>query len=143
MSIRTFKPSKVKQDRGLMAGLSLSADPASAAAQIGVGFYSDFISRIITKSKIAPSTVRKVIGVNRATIVRHEQGKRWVGDTAVKAYMGARLLDVALLLFGNDKDKAAAWLEKPAMALGGISPANYATKPLGQEALIDLIVSVG
>lgn len=139
MSIRTFKPPKTKQKRGLMADLALSLDPVSAAAQIEAGFDSGFVGVVVTKSKIKPQLVGRAIGVNRATFNRHEKGLRWEGSTAVRVYMGARLLDAALSLFDNDKDRAEAWLEKPSMALGGVSPLDYAKKPLGQEAVIDLI----
>ena len=139
MTIRSFKPSKAKHNRGLMSELALSADPVSASAQIEAGFDPNFVNVVVTKSKMASQLVGKAIGVDRATIARHAKGRRWEGKAAVRVYMGARLLDSALSLFDSDKDKAEAWLEKPAMALGGISPANYAKKPLGQEAVIDLI----
>lgn len=139
MSIRAFKPSK-KTKEGLLSALALSNDPASASNQLLEGFEPAFIGRIVKESQIQQTTVVKVAGIDRGTLSRHlKRRTKWVGNSAIKVYNAARILDAALDLFNQDKQKAERWLITPAIALGGVAPADYAKNPLGQEAVLDLI----
>lgn len=139
MSIRSFKPSGKARD-GLMATLSLSSDPISASMQLEQGFDTSFLDLIVKNSKLAQATVVKVVGIDRATLSRHKKShSKWQGTTATKIYNGARVLDAALDLFNQDPQKTEQWLNTPAIALGNVSPSDYAKNPLGQEAVLDLI----
>ncbi|WP_082856495.1 type II RES/Xre toxin-antitoxin system antitoxin [Marinomonas atlantica] len=139
MSIRIFKPSGKARD-GLMATLSLSSDPISASLQLEEGFDTSFLDQIVQNSRLAQATVVKVVGIDRATLSRHKKShSKWQGATATKVYNGARVLDAALDLFNQDPQKTEQWLNTPAIALGNVSPSDYAKNPLGQEAVLDLI----
>ncbi|WP_111638737.1 antitoxin Xre/MbcA/ParS toxin-binding domain-containing protein [Marinomonas shanghaiensis] len=139
MTIRAFKPSK-KEKVGLLSALALSNDPVSASNQLAEGFDFAFIGRIVKQAQIKQITVMKAAGIDRGTLSRHTRARtKWTGASAVKVYNAARIIDATLNLFDQDKQKAENWLNTPAIALGGISPADYARYPLGQEAVIDLI----
>ncbi|TPE46591.1 DUF2384 domain-containing protein [Maribrevibacterium harenarium] len=48
------------------------------------------------------------------------------------------LLELANQIFAN-KQKAELWLNKPALALGGATPMEFAKTPEGKTAVIDLL----
>ncbi|TPE44579.1 DUF2384 domain-containing protein [Maribrevibacterium harenarium] len=51
------------------------------------------------------------------------------------------LLEVAYHVFAN-KQKAEAWLTRPALALGGATPMEFAKTPEGKTDVIDLMWKV-
>ena len=139
MALKEFVPTH-KQNCGLLASLALSGDAMTASVQLEKGFDFNVIADITKTAQFKSSTIIKVPGIDKGTLSRHLNKKaRWVASSATRIYNTARIIESALDLFNNDRDKAEQWLNTSAVALNNISPADYAKKPLGQEAVLDLI----
>lgn len=127
--------------KGIMAALSLSSTPVKAHTQISNGLRVTIIRDMANNTHLDELFICKLAGVDRTTYHRRlrQPDKPFSVEQGTRIYAVARVLDAATRLFNGNIEKAVAWLNQPAKALGGFKPAEMLTTGSGAEAVIDLI----
>lgn len=129
---------------GLLERLALPRDLLEAHRLISGGILTQVICKIAINFDIEAATICRWVGINRATVDRHDKyaGKRLSSGQSAAVYGMARALDAVVEMFDGDKKKALIWLETPARALGCQAPVDFLSTPAGVDAVFDLIVRI-
>ncbi|MGN4935351.1 type II RES/Xre toxin-antitoxin system antitoxin [Aeromonas rivipollensis] len=137
-----YKPKlSIKKPVGLLVFLSLPKQPIDAHRKILAGFSSDIVVRLSSETQIDERTICQWVGISRATYYRKnkEDKKVFSVEQSGRLYILISILDATTRLFNGDMAAVLRWLKSPAKALGGESPLQMLSTPIGAEAVMDLI----
>lgn len=117
--------------------LGVEADDLDAViAALKAGFpYSAFES-LWRSVGIPQKKLAEVANINQRTLTRRKREERFHADESERLLRLGRVVEGAIELMEGDTEAAAAWLMKPALALGGSAPLDYAdTEPGAREVM--------
>ena len=103
---------------------------------VPVGFLDDLKETLeITETQLAAA-----VGIARRTLVRRRKGQEVLRlGEADRATMLAKVFNMALSYFDDNREHAIEWLKFPNPALGGETPLERADTAIGKEDVVDLI----
>ncbi|HKR62310.1 MAG TPA: antitoxin Xre-like helix-turn-helix domain-containing protein [Thermoanaerobaculia bacterium] len=119
-----------------------SFDGAALLRAIQKGLPWKTFERFVTNIDLPAEQVADVLGIPRRTLARRKVEGRLKSDESDRLVRLARVFAKALHLFDGDRDAARLWLTDINIALGRVSPLDYARTSLGAdevEALVDRI----
>ena len=123
---------------------SVSCSPLLAHSQIANGLTTDVIAELNRQLEMDVAFLCRVMGIDRTTFQRRAKNadptKRTLNsEQSAKVYLFVKAMDAAIGLFEGNKQKALAWLGKPARSLGMVCPIDMLSTPAGVEAVLDLV----
>ncbi len=133
-----FIPSPV---RGASLGSAIGLHARSLTdllKQVQRGFHTSTFVGLQALLDVSQKELAERIGLSEATLHRRFAEGRFKKEESERLYRLYELFEKTLGLFEN-RQKARAWLRKPALALGGQAPLDYAGTELGAREALDLI----
>ena len=106
--------------------------------QLRQGLPSEMFAQLQTYLGISQKALADYLGLSEATLHRRFAEGRFKAEESERLYRYVELFERTVSLF-EDEVKARAWLEKPALALGGATPLAFAKSEQGARAVLDLI----
>ena len=140
-----MKPKGYKhtEHRGLFvqeAGALLTNDPLGAVARVKRGLETEEFDVLRGLLEITVDEMGQKIGLSVATLSRRRARRQPLdpehGDKLVRY---GRLFWLAVALFDGNETTAREWLKRPARALGGERPLDFAETETGAREVEDLI----
>lgn len=95
--------------------------------------------RLVRNMGIPAESVAVMIDVPRRTLARRKAEGRFKPDESDRLLRAARVFGSALRLFDGNRDAAGEWLTELNMALGGVSPLEFARSDIGAEEVVHLV----
>ena len=108
-------------------------------AEIRAGLPARFLDHLKATLEVTETQLASVVGIPRQTLVRRRIRGVLRQDEGDRAAMVARVFNMALSYFDDDRKHALDWLKHPNPALAGETPLERADTATGAEDVIDLI----
>lgn len=126
--------------RGYVVLLGLDYfDLPSLLEAIEAGFTWKTFERLVKNIGLPAEHVADVIGIPRRTLARRKVEERLKPDESDRLLRLARVLGSALDLFDGDREAAVGWLTDVNVALGGVSPLEFARTEIGAGEVENLV----
>lgn len=114
--------------------------PTECVARILAGLPVDEFDALREIMDLTVEEMARKIGISSATLGRRRAKKRPLDrDHSDRLMRYARLYWLSVDLFDGDAATARAWLKRPARALGGHTPLEFAETEMGAREVEDLI----
>ena len=128
-------PSPNRYGDGLGLNVSTVGD---LLEQLEKGLPTAAFSRLQTLLGISQKALASYLGLSEATLHRRFADGHFRAEESEKLYRYAEIFEQATVLF-EDEAKARAWLGKPALALGGQTPLDFARSEQGAREVLDVL----
>ena len=120
-------------------GLGLEATTVSELLeQLGNGLPAESFGRLQALLGVSQRALAGYLGLSEATLHRRFAEGRFKAEESERLYRYLEVFERAAALFENDA-KAKTWLGRPALALGGQTPLDFARRERGAREVLDLI----
>ena len=121
------------------AGLGLSVNTTGELLErLEQGLPADTFGRLQSLLGVSQKSLASYLGLSEATLHRRFAEGRFRAEESERLYRYAEVFEKAAYLF-EDEAKAKAWLAKPALALGGRTPLDFARSEQGAREVLDVI----
>ncbi len=87
---------------------------------------------------ISQKELASYLGLSEATLHRRFRAGQFNAEESERLYRYVEIFERAKELF-DDEVKARAWLKRPALALGGETPLDFAKRERGAREVLDMI----
>ncbi len=134
----TERPAAVRVRPGATLGLA-DVDYKSLVAKIRKGFPYRTYVLFQRESRLDEVAIRRVMQVPDRTLARRKAAKAFKPDESERLLRLSRVFEGAIELFEGDREAAKRWLERPARALGGVTPLEAAETEIGAQEVGNLI----
>lgn len=114
-------------------------DLPNIMAAVEKGFTWKTFARFVKNIDLPTEQVGDAIGIPRRTLARRKIEGRLKADESERLLRLARIFGRALDLFHGDAEAATLFLTDINVALGGVTPIDYARTELGAEEVDDLV----
>jgi len=114
--------------RGVFREPQATYDAIIDRARAGLPYAA--LEAIATRFEIPQETLVRVLHLPARTLARRKKARRLRADESDRLLRLARIAAYAEEVFGK-REKAAAWLQKPNRALGGVVPLDLLDTDLG------------
>ncbi|MEO8378637.1 MAG: antitoxin Xre-like helix-turn-helix domain-containing protein [Acidobacteriota bacterium] len=126
--------------RGYVVLLGLDYfDLPSLLKAIDKGFSWKTFERLVRNIGLPAETVADVLGIPRRTLARRKVEERLKPDESDRLLRLARVLGSAIDLFDGNREAATLWLTDVNVALGGVSPLQFARTEVGASEVENLV----
>lgn len=142
MTTSLFTPAVPKSAQmTLMACLNLPETAVAAHDRITEGLDTSLIKEMSAHVHMDEQQLYRMAGIDRSTYNRRIKSPehRFSPEQSARVYVMARVITAASQLFGGNTTRMTEWLNKPAKALSGKTPAELLSTPAGAEAVMTLI----
>jgi len=129
------EPSPNRYGSGLGLDVSTVSDLLERLEQ---GLPTAAFGRLQTLLGISQKALARYLGLSEATLHRRFAEGHFRAEESERLYRYAEVFEGATTLF-EDEAKARAWLGKPALALGGQTPLDFARSEQGAREVLDVI----
>lgn len=106
--------------------------------QLRQGLPSDVFGQLQARLGVSQKALADHLGLSEATLYRRFAEGRFKAEESERLYRYLELFERAVTLF-EDEAKARVWLGKPALALGGETPLEFAKSEQGAREVLDVI----
>lgn len=106
--------------------------------QLETGLHTNTFGELQGLLSLSQKELGERIGLSEATLHRRLADGHFKKEESERIYRLFELFESAKGLF-EDPQKARVWLKLPALALGGVTPLDYAATELGARVVLDLI----
>lgn len=125
--------------RAVMAGVFGEAwSSETAFARIEQGLRASAVKRFVERHAFERETVLDVLKISQRTFERRLREGRLRADESDRFYRLVGLVSRAADVLGG-AEEAAAWMTRPAAALGDRAPLEYARNDAGAQRVEDLL----
>lgn len=141
MADMTFTPfvPEVQTSNQYGAGLGLDINTVGELLErLEQGLPADAFGRLQSLLGVSQKVLAGYLGLSEATLHRRFAEGQFRAEESERLYRYAEVFEKAALLFEDDV-KARAWLGKPALALGGQTPLDFARSEQGAREVLDMI----
>ena len=120
-----------------MLGLPQPGAALVSAVALGLDFGSlELMGKVLS---VSPYEVGEAIHLSSSTFLRRKKEGRLQPDESDRLLRFSQIVARAVQLFEGDAAAAGRWLNRPARALAGNTPLNYAQTHVGAQEVEDLI----
>ena len=138
MAFTPFIPKEQPPNRyGVVLGLEAST-VSDLLERLEQGLPTAAFGRLQTLLGISQKALAGFLGLSEATLHRRFAEGRFRAEESERLYRYAEIFEGAATLFENEA-KAKAWLGKPALALGGQTPLDFARSEQGAREVLDVL----
>lgn len=109
------------------------------ADKVESGFDFRTFTQLQTVTKLPARQLAELISIPHRTLSRRKSEGRLRPDESERLLRVARIFDLTLSMFGEDKQAARNWLMRPNDALGGRSPIALSKTEVGAREVESLI----
>jgi putative toxin-antitoxin system antitoxin component (TIGR02293 family) len=121
-------------------GLSGVADAFGVATRIDAGLPATAVGRLAQHLRVSERRVLEVASIPESTFhARKRDRKPLTPEASSRVYRIAKAAEAAEAYFGGDEAAARRWLTQPKVALGGVTPLEFARTPEGSDYVIALL----
>lgn len=103
------------------------------------GFAWKTLQRFVHNTGFTMEQVADLVAIPKRTLARRKADGRLTAEESDRLLRAARIYSRALELFDGDRDAATGWLTDRNIALGGVSPLDYARTELGADEVENLV----
>ena len=121
-----------------LLGLNVK-DTVQLLHAIGRGFSFNTLERVRRETGLPMNRLAESIGISPRTLTRRKKEKKLTASESDRLVSLARLLTLAIELFGGSSEKALRWFVTPSPALGNIPPIEMAGTETGAREVENLI----
>ncbi len=107
------------------------------------GFPFHALELVKRKTGLPMESLAATIGISQRTLSRRRKERRLSSTESDRLVSISRIFALAVDLFEGDEENAMAWLSKPNLALGGISPLVMAQTETGCREVENVIGRLG
>ena len=136
-----FAPFIPKEHASRSYGRSLDLEATTVSElleQLGNGLPTESFGRLQALLGVSQRALAGYLGLSEATLHRRFAEGRFKAEESERLYRYLEVFEKATALFENDA-KARTWLSRPALALGGQTPLDFARRERGAREVLDLI----
>lgn len=138
MSFTPFIPKEQTHDQ-YGGSLGLKANTlGELLEQLQQGLPTDAFGRLQTRLGVSQKALADYLGLSEATLHRRFAEGHFRAEESERLYRYVEVFEKAVGLF-EDETKARAWLGKPALALAGKTPLDFARSEQGAREVLDTI----
>ena len=112
--------------------------PSEIREGVGTGRLETLTERL----GLTQDTLTRVLGASERTLQRRRQRGRLSPAESDRFGRLARVYDLALRAFDDDRDEAAYWLTTPKRALDGDTPVEHLDTEPGTRAVTEMLVVI-
>ncbi len=137
----TFTPFVPKEQTPNCYGVGLGLDVSTVSdllERLEQGLPTAAFGRLQMLLGISQKVLASYLGVSEATLHRRFAEGHFRAEESERLYRYAEIFEGAANLF-EDEAKARAWLAKPALALGGQTPLDFARSEQGAREVLDVL----
>ena len=106
--------------------------------QLQQGLPTDTFGQLQARLGVSQKALANYLGLSEATLHRRFGEGRFRAEESERLYRYVEVFEKAVGLF-EDETKARAWLGKPALALAGQTPLDFARSEQGAREVLDVI----
>jgi putative toxin-antitoxin system antitoxin component (TIGR02293 family) len=141
MAGRKFVPTRTPEPIPGVRVLGLRLDNEfQVARRINAGFSASTIGRLARELDVPDKQVLIVANIPESTFhARKRERKPLSAEASGRVYRIAKATEAAEAYFEGDKTAARRWLTHPKVALGGVTPLEFARTPEGSDYVIKLL----
>lgn len=137
---RAFPSKGGPGNRGFIVLLGLNTfDLLALLKAIDKGLRWKAVQRFMRNSGLGVEEVAELITTPKRTLARRKASGRLTANESDRLLRAAKVYARVLELFDGDRESATEWLRHPNMALGGVSPLDFAKTQIGAEEVDHLI----
>ena len=136
-----------------MAVASHIPDRADLAAFLGLrtqslvtavreGFSFEVYERLRATLGVSARELAEVLSIPARTLQRRKQAGRLTSEESDRLLRVARIVELALVVFEGDAERAVRWLTTPKTLLGGESPLARADTEPGAREVEDMLYAI-
>ena len=129
----------VLEPRQVLTEAPVTINAVQAHQEILRGFSFHEFEAFQAHSQLPPELVRQMVQLPTRTYQRRKLEGRLSSTESDRLWRLVRLFAQAQELFEGDTAAAAAWLQQPAPALGGLTPSGMAETEVGAREVENLI----
>ena len=138
LTFTPFVPQEQTPNR-FAAGLGLDVNTVGELLErLEQGLPADAFGRLQSLLGVSQKVLAGYLGLSEATLHRRFAEGQFRAEESERLYRYAEMFEKAVHLF-EDEAKARAWLGKPALALGGQTPLDFARSEQGAREVLDVI----
>ncbi len=120
--------------------LGLKAQSLVTAVREGLPF--DVYERLRRMLGVSARELAEVLSIPERTLQRRRQAGRLTSEESDRLLRVAHLVELALVVFENDTERAVRWLTAPKSLLGGESPLARADTEPGAREVEDMLYAI-
>ena len=113
--------------------------PSELVGQVKVGFRFEHLVQLEKQSGLTRERIAQFAAIPQRTLARRQRAGQLNAEESDRLLRAARVFEMAVDLFGGDKEEARRWLLAPSAALGGASPLEFTSTGVGAREVENLI----